>query len=859
MQYGEAFTTLRGSVDLRNPASQSVWIEASPEQFAMPEIQINKSKKSSGKAIRKVSQPELHLRNEVRRLQAALVDKFRGNSRFVSGGGFKGSESSHARQCDECSRMQKAVRRIKLETKELRSAAEVMARNLAESELLRENLASQLLKQRKVAFETQGRSALGVDRVLQGRHRTLEQQKHVVELESTIQSLRDDLTRLQKDRRVEQMEIAEKRKLSDDSILALKRAQLKIAELTARAEHSDQALLDAARMKHRLEDSEFETKNTKRQLQEAEQGLLEAGILSDGLQQEVCNEKQRCEQAEKQVEVLSAEAARKLSVHGEQSAEHEARLAEKDEQIEQGSVLIRRLQQKLKLVEEEIDDRRRERREREEELREKDMRLATLEEAVDETRQRHSHTQSQADEELGLLRVQCAAQEEELRKLRAQAGAAQTASAAVADAALRERAKLQKEWDEKERAHAEREKAMEESVRLREQQLLQAQSKEQEDAAARTRHVKAELTDQLGTRDEQLRALRKQLQQMQQLQQEQQTAEQSEQSQMREELCTLEEIEADLRAQLAAHLQKLEKKELQSQQAVAEAAEREQRWERGREEERQDYEAQCAELAARLAQAEAEAMAQQQAQRLEESARQSSMASLREFAHMQADEAARAKEALIGMGERLREAQEQAAQAAQVAGRQARDAAGEYLSKNLVQMCVVAPMVTVNWGNKDQRFKTKMPSAQIRKTLEAGVLPRFVSLFLQEPEGKQPGVNIQATPFPGSPLGEGQTLHEWVAGQGAKMQCTLEEELRPVFEAAMPSPAPGAATSTSGSGPQRVGVPSSTDNTATRGRKMTRMQSPVLPMSPLVDRCDIFLTTWLLRSCSFSVVIAPEW
>jgi hypothetical protein len=808
MQYGEAFTTLRGSVDLFDPASEtSQWIEA--DSLAMPEILTNKSKTSS-KANRMVSQGEMnnhHLRNEVRRLQAALVDRFRGNNRFMSGGGFKGNETSHGRQCDECNRMQKALRRSKMEIKELRAAAEVQQRQLTESELLRENFASQLLKQRKVAFESQGRSALSVDRVLQGRHRTLEQQKLVVELESTIQSLRDELENVHKDWRTEQAETAGMRKNAEGNSLALKRANEKIGSLVERLDRTEQTLLDSARLRDRVGDLEFETKTYQRQLKEAQQELLESSILGEGLKQEMKTEQKRSEQAEKQIGVLSAETKHLQGAHEEQLAGIEEQVTEKDEQIKLANALVRRLQQKLDLVEGEIDDRRRERREREDEIRERDMRLADLKEAVTESRRRHSHSRGKADEELGLLRAQCAAQEQELQKLRAEAATGQAAvtkeQAAANKAAeemARERMKVQQQLERQERERKKQQQDMEDRARQREQQQQQQLAREREEAAARARQTKGELMGQINTREEQMQSLRKQMQEQQEKQQahqEQQMAEEQDREQLQQELGALETMEADLRAQLAAHVQQLEEKESQRRAEEADAAKREQGWERGREEERQDYEKQCAELAAALAEMQTELKAQRQMQKLEDSARHSTLASARQDAQVHADEAARAKEALTGMETRLKEAQQQAAAASQVAGRQAgrqaREAAGEYLAKNLVQMCVVAPMVTVNWGDTAMRFKTQMPSAQIKRTLEAGVLPRFVSIFLQEPEGeKQEGAKGPGSTMPGcSPLGDGQTLHEWVAGQGAEMQHTLEEELRPVFEAAMPAPTTG--------------------------------------------------------------------
>ena len=92
------------------------------------------------------------------------------------------------------------------------------------------------------------------------------------------------------------------------------------------------------------------------------------------------------------------------------------------------------------------------------------------------------------------------------------------------------------------------------------------------------------------------------------------------------------------------------------------------------------------------------------------------------------------------------------------------------------------------------RFKTSMPSAQIKRVLQSGVLPRFVSIFLQEEQPQEPQSTheierlreatkyLQPSDAQQCPLREGQSLHEWVAAQGTMMQQTLEKELRPVFE-----------------------------------------------------------------------------
>jgi len=93
------------------------------------------------------------------------------------------------------------------------------------------------------------------------------------------------------------------------------------------------------------------------------------------------------------------------------------------------------------------------------------------------------------------------------------------------------------------------------------------------------------------------------------------------------------------------------------------------------------------------------------------------------------------------------------------------------ITKNLVRMCVVAPMVTINWGDKSMRFKTSMPSDKIRKIVDKEVLPNFTILFRQGKEGA-------------SPMGSETSLDNWLVKMGDQMQKALEKELLHVFKEA---------------------------------------------------------------------------
>jgi hypothetical protein len=98
------------------------------------------------------------------------------------------------------------------------------------------------------------------------------------------------------------------------------------------------------------------------------------------------------------------------------------------------------------------------------------------------------------------------------------------------------------------------------------------------------------------------------------------------------------------------------------------------------------------------------------------------------------------------------------------------------ITKNLVRMCVVAPMVTINWGDRSMRFKTSMPQTKIRRIVDKEVLPNFTIIFRQDKEGMPP-IGSDGKPV-------GSSLDTWLVKMGDQMQKALEKELLHVFQEA---------------------------------------------------------------------------
>jgi len=154
------------------------------------------------------------LKDEVRRLQNALLERFRGNSKFVSGGQFRAAQSRQTNdpeKCMQCSGMRVQVKRVKGECRDLRAHCEEVEAKMTDAHNAKSRLEiqmqhaqqqhtqsmQQMMGQLQAAREGEAAQAQIVDR-LRAELEKLRNQKNVVQENKQDEALRrqrDELER----------------------------------------------------------------------------------------------------------------------------------------------------------------------------------------------------------------------------------------------------------------------------------------------------------------------------------------------------------------------------------------------------------------------------------------------------------------------------------------------------------------------------------------------------------------------------------------------------------------------------------------------------------------------------------------
>lgn len=92
-----------------------------------------------GLSVTASNDPEI-LKGEIRRLQAALMNEFKGGSRFVGGAQFKASYRKKTESCGGCLQVREALRRSRVESRDLRGSlfrAEALIKQLTLTKAVR--------------------------------------------------------------------------------------------------------------------------------------------------------------------------------------------------------------------------------------------------------------------------------------------------------------------------------------------------------------------------------------------------------------------------------------------------------------------------------------------------------------------------------------------------------------------------------------------------------------------------------------------------------------------------------------------------------------------------------------------------
>lgn len=74
-----------------------------------------------GLSVAASNDPEI-LKSEIRRLQGALMNEFKGGNRFIGGAQFKASVRKQTGNCGECLKVREALRRCRVESRDLRGS-----------------------------------------------------------------------------------------------------------------------------------------------------------------------------------------------------------------------------------------------------------------------------------------------------------------------------------------------------------------------------------------------------------------------------------------------------------------------------------------------------------------------------------------------------------------------------------------------------------------------------------------------------------------------------------------------------------------------------------------------------------------
>jgi chromosome segregation ATPase len=217
------------------------------------------------------------LREEVRRLQAALLERFRGNSKFVSGGQFRGyaKAQKEPEKCAGCANMRGTVKRVRGELRDLRAHCEDSDRKLSEAASEKHRLETQLQN-------SQANHADAMSKLMEKLQIACKGEEHQAAI---VQQLRAELATLKSKKTGDekcnsgQEELQKQRDLLLQQLAASKAAARRVQELEAELRkfqtHSQELEAKYRRVNHQLQEARAEGGLSKEQLQEAEKRILE--------------------------------------------------------------------------------------------------------------------------------------------------------------------------------------------------------------------------------------------------------------------------------------------------------------------------------------------------------------------------------------------------------------------------------------------------------------------------------------------------------------------------------------------------------------------------------------------------------
>ena len=353
------------------------------------------------------------LREEVRRLQAALLERFRGNSKFVSGGQFRGyaKVKNEPEKCAGCANMRGTVKRVRGELRDLRAHCEDLDRKLSDAATEKQRLEMQLQHSQENHSQAMGKLMEKLKAACKGE----EQQAAIV------QQLRAELATLKSktgdDNNKGQEELQKQRDSLLQQLAASKSAARRVQELEADLRKSQAQAQELGakfrRVNHQLQEAKAEGGLSKEQLQEAEKRIseLEQECTSMGQQLQALRKRKNSDDVE------IDELRRKFSTCEDEKVQVVLKLGQlkgqlnaKEASLNKSQRACQSLKSELKALQEEHDRLKRQYEGKCGELKTAQGEILTLQEQIDSLRKRLA----ELEEQLKLMKAQASKKQEEV-------------------------------------------------------------------------------------------------------------------------------------------------------------------------------------------------------------------------------------------------------------------------------------------------------------------------------------------------------------------------------------------------------------------------------------------------------------